>query len=128
MLKNLQVTTLEEFYQQAANFTGQALPDLLPPDIHKEIGHFNVFDVAETIKLVKRKHVMPYNRRAYYKISLNHGRYKVEYADKVIHIHKNALLFATPKVPYHPSAYPTIIEAGLKPAADSEKPPQRLNP
>lgn len=101
MLKNLQVTTLEEFYQQAVNFTGQALPDLLPPDIHKEIGHFNVFDVAETIKLVKRKHVMPYNRRAYYKISLNHGRYKVEYADKVIHIHKNALLFATPKVPYH---------------------------
>jgi len=44
---------------------------------------------------------MPYNRRAYYKISLIRGRSRAEYADKVIEIEKNALLFATPKVPYH---------------------------
>lgn len=44
---------------------------------------------------------MPYNRRAYYKISLVSGRNKAEYADKVIDIEKNALLFATPKIPYH---------------------------
>ena len=44
---------------------------------------------------------MPYNRRAYYKISLISGRNRAEYADKVIEIEKNALLFATPKVPYH---------------------------
>jgi len=44
---------------------------------------------------------MPYNRRAYYKISMIRGRNKAEYADKVIHIEKNALLFATPKIPYN---------------------------
>ncbi|HTL09283.1 MAG TPA: helix-turn-helix transcriptional regulator, partial [Chitinophagaceae bacterium] len=40
-------------------------------------------------------------RRAYYKISLIQGRNRAEYADKVIPIEKNALLFATPRIPYH---------------------------
>lgn len=44
---------------------------------------------------------MPYNRRAYYKISLISGRNRAEYADKTIDIEKNALLFATPRIPYH---------------------------
>jgi len=44
---------------------------------------------------------MPYNRRAYYKISLIRGKNRVEYADRVIDVAENALLFATPKVPYH---------------------------
>ncbi len=100
-MKEIGKTTLEEFYQEAANFTGKEISALLPPDINKEIGHFNIFDVAETIKEVKRKSVMPYNRRAYYKISLIRGRNRAEYADKVVEIAENALLFATPKVPYH---------------------------
>jgi len=100
-MKNIKSTSLEEFYQQAANFTGRDIDTLLPPGINKEVGHFNVFDLAKTIEEVKRKSVMPYNRRAYYKISLIRGRNRAEYADKVIDIEKNALLFATPKVPYH---------------------------
>src|SRR5476651_2669560 len=44
---------------------------------------------------------MPYNRREYYKISLVSGRNRAEYADKVIDIERNALLFATPKIPYN---------------------------
>lgn len=100
-MKDIKSTSLEEFYEQAAVFTGKDISALLPPDINKEIGHFNVFDIAETIEEVKRKAVMPYNRRAYYKISLISGRSRAEYADKVIDIEKNALLFATPKVPYH---------------------------
>ncbi|WP_118953320.1 helix-turn-helix domain-containing protein [Taibaiella helva] len=100
-MKNIKSTSLEEFYQQAANFTGRDIDTLLPPGINKEVGHFNVFDLAKTIEEVKRKSVMPYNRRAYYKISLIRGRNRAEYADKVIDIGKNALLFATPKVPYH---------------------------
>ena len=100
-METLKSTSLEEFYEQAAEFTGKEISALLPPDINKEIGHFNVFDIAETIEEVKRKAVMPYNRRAYYKISLISGRSVAEYADKVINIEKNALLFATPKVPYH---------------------------
>jgi AraC family transcriptional regulator, transcriptional activator of pobA len=44
---------------------------------------------------------MLYNRRAYYKISLIIGKNKVEYADKVIDIENQGLLFATPKIPYN---------------------------
>lgn len=80
---------------------GKDINALLPPGITKEIGHFNVFDIAKTLEEVKRKSVMPYNRRAYYKISLIQGRNRAEYADKVIEIEKNGLLFATPNVPYH---------------------------
>lgn len=85
--------TLEDFYKDTAL--------LIPEGINKEIGHFNVFKIADTIASVKKKGVMPYNRRAYYKISMIRGRNKAEYADKVIDIEKNALLFATPKIPYH---------------------------
>jgi AraC-like DNA-binding protein len=44
---------------------------------------------------------MPYSRRDYYKISWLRGKSRAEYADKVIDIQENALLFATPKIPYH---------------------------
>ncbi len=101
MVKNIKSTSLEEFYKEAEKFTGIHINKLLPPGINKEIGHFNIFDIAETIESVKRKAAMPYNRRAYYKISLIRGKSRAEYADKIIEIEKNALLFATPKVPYH---------------------------
>ncbi len=61
---------------------------------------FSVNELIERVQ-VKENPTMPYNRRAYYKISLISGRNRAEYADKVIEIGKNALLFATPKVPYH---------------------------
>jgi AraC family transcriptional regulator, transcriptional activator of pobA len=88
------VTTLEEFYKESAG--------LIPEGINKEIGHFNVFRIDELMaKLREKPGGMPYNRRAYYKISLISGRNRAEYADKVIEIEKNALLFATPRIPYH---------------------------
>ncbi len=93
--------SLEDFYQEAEQFTGKSVNALLPPGMNKEVGHFNVFDVAKTIKEVKQKNVMPYSRRAYYKVSLIRGRNRAEYADKVIQVRQNALLFGTPKVPYH---------------------------
>jgi len=86
------IISLEEFYDETSS--------LMPKGINKEIGHFNVFKIEDLASNVK-KGVMPYNRRAYYKISIISGRNKAEYADKVIDIEKNALLFATPKVPYH---------------------------
>jgi AraC-like DNA-binding protein len=73
----------------------------LPEGITKEIGHFNVFDIAEVMTRVKKTGTMPYNRREYYKISLINGRNRAEYADKVIPIDQHALLFATPRIPYH---------------------------
>ena len=89
----MKTTTLEDFYK--------AIAPHIPEGISKEIGHFNVFSIADTIAHLKAKNVMPYNRRTFYKISLIKGRNKAEYADKIIDIEKQALLFATPKVPYH---------------------------
>lgn len=100
-MKSLKSKTLAEFYEEAAIFTGKEVDKLMPPGINKEVGHFNIFDIAETIAEVKRKAVMPYDRRAYYKISLILGKSTAEYADKVIEIEKSAVLFATPRVPYH---------------------------
>jgi len=85
--------TLEEFYKGISSF--------IPEGINKEIGHFNVFKIDEVRTQMRIKPEMPYNRRAYYKISLIRGHNRAEYADKVIDIEKNALLFATPKIPYH---------------------------
>jgi AraC family transcriptional regulator, transcriptional activator of pobA len=94
-------TTLEDFYKHAAEFTGREVTALLPPGISREAGHFNIFDYSETLREYKQKNTMPYNRRAYYKISLLRGRNRAEYADKVLEIKDNALLFATPRVPYN---------------------------
>lgn len=73
----------------------------IPEEISKEIGHFNVFKNEDVVAQFKTKKVMPYNKRAFYKISLINGSSTSEYADKVIEIANNGLLFATPKVPYH---------------------------
>lgn len=95
-------TSLEEFYKETAAATKRPLETLLPEGIHKEIGHFNVFSLEDIIAKLKQDPAhMPYNRREYYKISLVIGRNVAEYADKVIQIEKSALLFATPKIPYH---------------------------
>jgi AraC family transcriptional activator of pobA len=87
------IITLEEFYKDTAS--------LIPAGINKEIGHFNVFQIDELMARLREKPGMPYNRRDYYKISLISGKNRAEYADKVIDIEKNALLFATPRIPYH---------------------------
>ena len=93
--------SLEDFYQEIAQKMGKDVESILPKGLQKDIGHFNVFDIAQTIDRLKKTSEMPYNRRKYYKISLIRGKNRAEYADKVISIEKNALLFATPKVPYH---------------------------
>ncbi len=97
----MDIISLNEFYKQIAPGVEGGLEYLLPDGINKEIGHFNIFDVGDVVARFKVKPFMPYNRRAYYKISLIGGRNRAEYADKVIEIEKNALAFATPKVPYH---------------------------
>jgi AraC family transcriptional activator of pobA len=73
----------------------------LPDGITKEIGHFNVFEAEKLFDKATGSRIMPYSRRAYYKIAWLRGKSRAEYADKVIDIQENALLFATPKIPYH---------------------------
>jgi len=91
----METVTVEDFYRETSG--------LIPEGINREIGHFNVFNVDDLFSEYRKtkKPPMPYNRRAYYKISLIGGRNKAEYADKVIDIEKSALLFGTPKIPYN---------------------------
>ena len=96
----MQPTSLDTFYHQIAAMADTDLNALLPSGIQQEVGHFNVFNLADLLQ-GREKAAMPYDRRAYYKISLISGRNRAEYADKVIDIERHALLFATPKVPYH---------------------------
>ncbi|WP_229366073.1 helix-turn-helix domain-containing protein [Fibrisoma montanum] len=43
---------------------------------------------------------MAFDRRAFYKISLNRGHSRIEYADKVVDVGQQALWFANSQVPY----------------------------
>ncbi|WCT13403.1 helix-turn-helix domain-containing protein [Mucilaginibacter jinjuensis] len=93
--------TVEDFYKEASSFIRSDIKNLLPGNINKDIGHFNVFNIEDLLRQMKAEPVMPYNRRTYYKISLICGKNKAEYADKVIDVEDFALVFATPKIPYH---------------------------
>lgn len=84
--------TLHDFYGKLH------LP--IPENIGKDIGHFNVFNIAE-YRTRLSKGEMRYDRRSYFKISLINGKNRAEYADKVIHIEDKALLFASPRIPYN---------------------------
>lgn len=97
-------SSLDDFYRQAA---------VSPPEgTAKEIGHFNVFETAALFAKASEERVMPYSRRDYYKISWIHGKSRAEYADKVIDIAEDALLFATPRIPYH-WVPETMLQTGM---------------
>ncbi|MGV3697465.1 helix-turn-helix domain-containing protein [Flavobacterium sp.] len=96
----MEAVTIKEFYQDVFGNICPVIASFLDETTTSDIGHFNVFDISELYKTCAGKPAMPYNRRTYYKISLIHGKNKVEYADKVIDIDDYAILFATPKIPY----------------------------
>lgn len=93
--------TIKQFYQEILGETCPDINQFLTENIHKDIGHFNIFDISEICRNSKSKTEMPYNKRTYYKISLINGKNKVEYADKTIEIDDCAILFASPKIPYN---------------------------
>ncbi len=45
--------TIEDFYKDTAKATQENADTLLPPCITKEIGHFNVFSVADLVTSIK---------------------------------------------------------------------------
>ena len=97
----MEIVSLRDFYKEMGFTSENELQTILPEGVNKDIGHFNIFSIANVQQKLKETKVMPYNRRTYYKISLIKGHNKAEYADKVIDIKKNALLFASPKIPYN---------------------------
>ncbi|GAB3830331.1 helix-turn-helix domain-containing protein [Hymenobacter jeollabukensis] len=74
-----------------------ALPLLGAP---REAGQFNVFRVADLMAGYHDRPPMTFGRRPHYKISLIHGRSRIEYADQGFDIERRALFLATPRVPY----------------------------
>lgn len=97
----MEIASLQDFYKEMGFNNENELNTILPEGINKDIGHFNVFSIDSVRKKLKETKTMPYNRRTYYKISLINGHNRAEYADKIIDIKKNGLLFASPKVPYN---------------------------
>lgn len=82
--------SIEDFYRCKLNW--------MPENLQKEVGHFNVFKLDDFMGACGKP--MPYSRKDFYKISVISGRNKVYYADKTVVIERNALLFASPHVPY----------------------------
>ncbi|MDJ1466888.1 helix-turn-helix transcriptional regulator [Cytophagaceae bacterium DM2B3-1] len=84
------VETLEELYKQKFN--------RLPDRMGNGIGHFNLFRLEPLVE--GQPTSIPYKRRDYYKIMFVVGKSKVHYADKVVEVHKQALSFSNPQIPY----------------------------
>lgn len=84
------VETIEEFYKRKF--------DWMPDNIRNEIGHFNVFKLDPFVG--DKAQPVPYKRRDYYKIMLVIGNSKVQFADKVVEVQKQALSFSNPQIPY----------------------------
>ena len=84
------VETIEEFYKRKFN--------AVPENIRGEIGHFNVFKLEPFVGANAKP--VPYSRRDYYKIMLVIGNYTMHYADEVVEIRKQGLVFSNPQIPY----------------------------
>ncbi|MFD1872896.1 helix-turn-helix transcriptional regulator [Hymenobacter bucti] len=93
-------TALTALYQELTPCTGADLSTLLPGGIQREVGHFNVFDLADLAESNQLRPGTPYPCRSFYKISLLRSRSRTEYADHTIDIEPDALVFSTPKVAF----------------------------
>ncbi|TPG61751.1 helix-turn-helix domain-containing protein [Hymenobacter nivis] len=93
-------TALNALYQELAPCTSLDLNALLPGGIQREVGHFNVFDIADLWDATRLRPATPYACRSFYKISLLRSRSRTEYAGQTINIEPDALVFSTPKVSF----------------------------
>ncbi len=85
-----QVEKIEDFYKRKYGW--------IPENIKKEIGHFNVFRVEPHYG--KDPRPIPYKRRDFYKVTLVRGNNKIYYADRVVEVKRQALVFTNPFIPY----------------------------
>ena len=82
--------SIEDFYHEKL--------DWLPANLKKEMGHFNVFRLADV--LGKPHGPMPYRRIDFFKVTFMTGHNRIGYADKVIELDRPALVFSNPLIPY----------------------------
>jgi len=82
--------SIETFYKRKFGWS--------PNNFKTEIGHFNLFTLEPIPKGTTRP--LPYRRRDYYKVMLVLGDIDFHYADKVVSVKRQALVFSNPKIPY----------------------------
>ena len=92
---SMKTTSLADLYAKFIPVAGDA-----PPDMQRELGHFDVFSLGALRPGYHHRPPMPFNRQAFYKISLTHGHGHIEYADQLIEAGQNTLFLATPRTPY----------------------------
>lgn len=88
---------IQELYTKFGPAAG-AVP--LLPGAQREVGHFNLFHLADLMPNYRTRPPMTFDRRAFYKISLICGRSRIEYADQVVEVEGKTLWFVTHRVPY----------------------------
>lgn len=71
-----------------------------PPDMRRELGHFNVFTVGNAPAGAAHRPPQHFNRQAFYKISLMHGCGRLEFADQAQQVGPDFLFMATPSLSY----------------------------
>lgn len=96
----MKTNALTALYQELVPCTGLDWSTLLPGGIQREVGHFNVFDMADLWETVRLRPGTPYPCRSFYKISLLRSHSRTEYADQRIAIAPDALVFSTPNVSF----------------------------
>ncbi|MEM6893307.1 MAG: AraC family transcriptional regulator [Bacteroidota bacterium] len=83
--------SIEDFYKSTQQY--------IPESVRTGIGHFNVFKLDEFASAKPKP--MPFNRRDYFKISLVKGKSRVHYADKIVEVEKQVVVFSNPQIPYN---------------------------
>jgi AraC family transcriptional activator of pobA len=93
----MKTTALQALYQEVAPCTSLHLNTLLPSGIQREVGHFNVFNLADFWETNQLQPGAAYPCRSFYKISFLRSRSRAEYAHQTIDIAPDTLVFSTPR-------------------------------
>ncbi|MFD1875527.1 helix-turn-helix domain-containing protein [Hymenobacter bucti] len=93
----MKTTALQALYQEVAPCTSLDLNTLLPSGIQREVGHFNVFNLADFWETSQLRPDAAYPCRSFYKISFLRSRSRAEYAHQTIDIAPDTLVFSTPR-------------------------------
>jgi AraC-like DNA-binding protein len=82
--------SIEGFYKRKLGW--------VPDTYQKQIGHFNIFPLEPFVG--KNAKPVPYVKRDYFKIMLCIGHCQFVYADQVLEVEQQALVFSNPHIPY----------------------------
>ena len=97
----MNTTSFEDLCSRFSSGSSTDLSALLPEGIQQEVGHFNVFNLAEIMQEQREKSVMSCASRAFYKISFLTSSSVAEYPDRTVEISHPTLIFSTPKSPFY---------------------------